>query len=91
MAVVGCVDAGAVVVPAGHNRRTGRRTHRRLCVKASEIEAVGRHFVEMWRTNVSSAIKTNITPAKIIAHDQDHVGFLTGFGPNRNQYSKDSC
>ena len=77
--VVGRVNSRAIVMPTGHNRSACGRTYRSLGIEAGQIESVGRHFVEVRCADVGTSIESDVSPTQIIAHNQDHVGFLPRF------------
>ena len=72
-AQVGVDHTCPVVVAAGHQRGPSRSAHRRY-VEARHFDALGRQGVEPGCLQDRVAVRTELSPALIVSHDQDDVG-----------------
>ena len=73
----GVDGAGAVVVPAGHERGPRRGTDR-ADVELRHPRAAARHGVEVWRADDGVAVHAQVAEALVVGHDEDHAGARRG-------------
>jgi len=85
---VGVDGAGAVVVPAGHQRGAGRGTHG-AHIEIREPGAGAGQPVQVRRADHRVAMEAKVSPALVIGHDQHHVGSGGHGGRKRTQQGHD--
>ncbi len=92
VAAVGERDAVAIRVPAGDAASARRAAHWRRRVKPVELQPRPGHRVEVRRADDFVTVKPDIPPAKVIAHDENNVGFpggkTTGQAQDKKQGTK---
>jgi len=70
------LNAVAMLIPATHQRRAGRRAERSVRIRIGEAHPTLREPVNVRRRNVFATVGTDVGIAEIIGEDDDDVGFL---------------
>ena len=85
VAGVGERNAVAIRMPTGDAAPACRAANWCCRIKPIELQPRLGHRVEVRCANGFVPVKPNVPPAKIIAHDEDDIGFIRCLGCDRNQ------